>query len=124
MLRGEGSTQFLWKYETHMFGGNEQWADPEEAVKVGETVGEELVGRYEHLNRGVYEADSPQVGPCAQKVMEDALKVVDYAALPTERRANILHGVIKALAATGALGGEPEWATDVESTVAASTPTS
>ncbi len=119
MLRGEGSTKFLGMYEAHMFGGNKQWADPEEAVKVGETVGEELVGRYEHLNRTIYEQDSPQVGPCAHKVLEDALKVVDYAALPTERRANILHGVINALEATGALGGEHEWATRTDSAVVA-----
>ena len=122
MLRDDGSTRFLREYETRMFGGNRQWADPDEAVKVGETVGEELVGRHEHLNGAVYEQDSPQVGPCAHKVLEDALKVVDYAALPTERRANILHGVINALAATGALGGKPEWAADPASTVAASSP--
>ena len=109
MLRGN-STQFLWKYETNMYGGNEQWADPEEAVKVGETIGEELVGRHEHLNKDLYERDSPQVGPCAHKVLDDALKVVDYAALPRERRANILRGVINALETTGALGGEPEYA--------------
>ncbi len=118
MLRGN-STHFLGKYENHMYGGNELWADPEEAVKVGETVGEELVGRFEHLNREIYQSDSPQVGPCAHKVLDAALKVVDYAALPTERRANILRGVINALVSTGALGGEPEWAQRDESAVVA-----
>jgi hypothetical protein len=108
MLR-DGGTQFLGKYETHMFRGNQQWADAKEAIKVGEAVGEELVGRHEHLNGKLYQQDSPEVGPCAHAVLDEALEVVNYAALPTARRANILHGVINALENTGALGGEPEW---------------
>jgi hypothetical protein len=108
MLTNDG-TKFLWKYETNMYGGNTQWANPEEATKVGETVGEELIGRFEDLDRNKSE-DSPAVCPSAHKVLEAALEVVNYAALPTERRANILHGVINALASNGVLGGEPEWA--------------
>lgn len=109
MLRGD-STRFLAKYETNMFGGNTQWADPDEAIKVGEAVGEELVGRHDHLNHEIYQQESLEVGPCAHKVLDEALSVVDYAALSTERRANILRGVINSLETTGALGGRPEWA--------------
>jgi hypothetical protein len=114
MLR-HNSTHFMWRYETNMYGGNEQWAEPEEAIKVGETVGEELVARFIHLDRDL--DDSPQVGKCAHKVLDAALHVVNYAALPTERRANILHGVINALVNNDTLGGEAEWANKEETPV-------
>lgn len=113
MLRS-GDTRFLWKYETKMFGGNRQWADPEEALKVGETVGEELIGRFEDGDTH----NSPSVHRRAHEVLDAALSVVDYAALPTERRANILRGVINALESNGELGGEPEWAEAVSVAVA------
>lgn len=107
MLRAN-TTSFLWRYEKSMFGGNTQWAIPEEAIKVGEAVGEELIGRFVHLDKDL--GDSPQVGKCAHEVLDAALGVVNYAALPTERRANILRGIINALESCDALGGEPEWA--------------
>lgn len=113
MLRNN-SYRFLWDYEENMFGGNRQWADPQEAVAVGETVGEELISRIDAGH--VVEDDSLEVHQRAHKVLEAALEVVDYAALPTERRANILHGVINALASNGELGGEPEWVKATEAT--------
>jgi hypothetical protein len=114
MLSNDGN-HFLWRYETGMYGGNGQWASPEEAVKVGEVVGEELIGRYD---AGHIAEDSPQVHRRAHQVLDAALEVVNYAALPTERRANILHGVINALASNGELGGEPEWVKATEATAA------
>ena len=114
MLR-ENSNHFLWKYEKNMYGGNRQWADSEEAVVIGETVGEELIGRFDV---GHVVEDSPEVHQRAHEVLDAALEVVNYAALPTERRANILHGVINALASNGELGGEPEWAKATEAIAA------
>lgn len=102
------STRLLGRYERNMFGGNTQWADPEEALRAGEIIGEELVARFENLNGDV--GDSPKVRACASKVLEAACEVIDYAALPTERRVNLLHGVVNALGECGMLGGKPEWA--------------
>lgn len=97
-----------------MFSGNRLWADPIEAVKVGETVGEELFARFDTTKPDM--GDSPQVHKSAHEVLEAALSTVDYAALPTERRANILRGIINTLEKCGALGGEPEWATPIGAT--------
>ena len=112
MLR-HNDTHFLSRYETNMHGGNNQWADPAEAVRVGEQVGDELVARFEHTDPDL--GDSPGVRDSAHEVLNAALDVVNYAALPRERRANILRGVINSLEASGALGGEPEWV-DAEDT--------
>ena len=108
MLRGN-SKRFLERYETYMYGGNALWAEPEEATGVGEIVGDELFARHNRLDRDRDE-DSVAVHKAAHRVLTDALDVVNYAAPSTERRANILHGVINALVSNGALGGEREWA--------------
>lgn len=97
-----------------MYGGNDQWADPKEATRVGEIVGEELIARFEELDKDMDEG--PQVRRSAHAILATALEVVDYAALPTERRANILRGVVNSLEACGVLGGEPEWAGKTEGT--------
>jgi len=107
MLR-PGSNHFIWKYETNMCGGNRQWADPEEAQQIGRTVAHVLIDR--HGSTSEDDGDSPCVREEAASIFDNALKVINYAALPTERRANILHGVVDALAEAGVLGGEPEWA--------------
>ncbi len=108
MLREDDKRGFVWEYESWAFGGNRQWAEPEEAISVGERVGEELFDRFVGEDRDY--GDSPEVRDSAHRVLDTALEVVDYAALPTERRANILRGVINTLESTGALGGRPEWA--------------
>ncbi len=108
MLRSD-SNRFLATYENRTYGGNSQWAVPEEAVKVGEAVGEELYARFADSDIDTPH-DSPRVRDSALKVLDAALSVVNYAGLPTERRANILRGVINSLEKAGALGGEPEWA--------------
>jgi hypothetical protein len=104
--------RFMWEYEQNMYGGNRQWVDAEEAKDVGRNIAGLLIERH-----GIRESDdeSPSVKEVtALAVLKDALDVVDYAALPTERRANIMHGVIDTLAASGVLGGNPEWAPSPE----------
>lgn len=113
MLRPR-STGFIWGYEQNMFGGNLQWADPADAQEVGRQVAAQLIDRH---GLKIDRSGSPEVHEEAITILTDALKVIDYSALPTERRVNILHGLIDALGESGVLGGEPEWATTQEALV-------
>jgi hypothetical protein len=95
------------EYEDNTFGGNRMWANPEEARQVGARILEQLCERH-----GIEDQrdDTPEIPEVTGRIMADVLEALDYAALPTERRANILHGLIDAAAEAGVLGGEPEWA--------------
>ncbi len=93
MLR-PGENNFIWDYETAFCSGSKKWANPEEAIEVGRQVGRILIDRYE---------GDPV------RVIEAAVEVVDYKALPDVRRANIMHGVVDAIAEANGFGGDPEW---------------
>ena len=102
-----GKTTLAEEYEEQTYGGNEMWADPEEARQVGARILDQLCERYGFEDE---RGESPSMPRVATKIFTDVLKSINYAALPTERRVNILHGLVDAAAEAGVLGGEPEWA--------------
>ena len=95
------------EFEKQTYGGNEMWADPEEARQVGGRILDQLCERYGFEDERDH---SPSIPKAASKISADVLKSINYAALPTERRVNILHGLVDAAAEAGVLGGESEWA--------------
>lgn len=102
-----GKNTLAEQHEVFMFGGNCMWANPEKARRVGAQMLGELAERHSFVDM---RAETPEMFDTVAKIFSDALSVINYAALPTERRANILHGLIDAAAKAGVLGGEPEWA--------------
>jgi hypothetical protein len=102
-----GSGRLAPEFTNFMFGGNSLWADPEDARRAGVLILDQLIERYGFI-------DSRDESPSIQqsvvlKMLKDVLFALDYAGLPTERRANVFHGLIDAMANAGVLGGEPEW---------------
>jgi hypothetical protein len=102
-----GESTLAEEYEAQTFGGNRMWADPVEAREVGARILSQLCERH-----GVEDqrSETPEMPADVLKILADALEAIDDAALPTERRANILHGLVDAAAKAGVLGGEAEWA--------------
>jgi hypothetical protein len=102
-----GKNTLASEFENRTYGGNRMWADPDEARLVGGQILEQLCERYSFQDQ---RSDTPTMTDVTGKIFADTLSSINYAGLPTERRANILHGLIDAAASAGVLGGEPEWA--------------
>jgi hypothetical protein len=100
----------VWEYETQTHGGNNLWAQPEEARAAGAAILQQLVRHYGVTPERNDGSGTPEMPDEMPEMVAHLFSAVGYAGLPTERRVHIISGFIQAAAETGILGGDPEWA--------------